>query len=230
MTLKDTMDVEASAADFWSALDPDDARALEAHGIRRSFARGHAICHAGQVADRVLVLRSGRVKVTAPSASGREIVLAFNGPGELVGELAALDGGVRSASIVALEPVEVLAFAPDDFRAFLDANPGAALALARTLSRRLRDADVRLMQFATFDALGRVAIRLSELCDRFGERDGEHVEVVLPLSQEELAGWACTSLESVARALQTMRSLGWIETRRRAIRVLDLEAVRRVAR
>jgi CRP-like cAMP-binding protein len=197
--------------------------------MRRSFARGQAICHAGQVADRVLILRSGRVKVVAPSASGREIVLAFHGPGELVGELAALDQGVRSASMVALEPVDVLALAPDEFRAFLDARPGAALALVRTLGDRLRDADARLMEFATVDTLGRVAIRLVELCDRFGEPAGEHVDVALPISQEELAGWACASLESVARALQTMRSLGWIETRRRAIRVLDLAAVRRAA-
>jgi CRP/FNR family cyclic AMP-dependent transcriptional regulator len=189
--------------------------------MRRSFVRGQAICHAGQVADRVLILLAGRVKVVAPSASGREIVLAFHGPGELVGELAALDGGVRSASMVALEPVDVLALAPEEFRAFLDLHPAGALALVRTLGSRLRDADARLMEFATVDTLGRVAIRLVELCDRFGQADGEHIDVALPLSQEELAGWACASLESVARALQTMRSLGWIETGRRAIRVLD---------
>jgi CRP-like cAMP-binding protein len=218
-----------AGASFWEALTPPDAAALEARGVRRSFARGHAICHAGQIADRVLILRSGRVKVTAPSASGREIVLAFNVPGELVGELAALDGGVRSASMVALEAVDVLALAPEHFRAFLDAHPAAALALVRTLGRRLRDADARLMEFATVDSLGRVAIRLVELCERFGEPDGDQIDVALPLSQEELAGWACTSLESTARALQTMRSLGWIETRRRAIRVLDLAALRRAA-
>ena len=217
------------AASFWEALAAPDAAALEARGMRRSFARGHAICHAGQVADRVLVLLAGRVKVTAPSASGREIVLAFHVPGELVGELAALDGGTRSASMVALEPVDVLALAPDEFRAFLDDHPAAALALVRTLGRRLRDADVRLMEFATVDTLCRVDIRLVELCDRFGEPEGDHIDVALPLSQEELAGWACASLESVARALQTMRSLGWIETRRRAIRVLDIAAVRRAA-
>jgi CRP-like cAMP-binding protein len=218
-----------AGASFWEALAPPDAVALEARGVRRSFARGHAIFHAGQVADRVLILRTGRVKVTAPSASGREIVLAFHVPGELVGELAALDGGVRSASMVAVEAVDVLALTPEDFRAFLDDHPAAALALVRTLGRRLRDADARLMEFATVDSLGRVAIRLVELCERFGEPDGDQIDVALPLSQEELAGWACTSLESTARALQTMRSLGWIETRRRAIRVLDLAALRRAA-
>ena len=57
-------------------------------------------------------------------------------------------------------------------------------------------------------------------------REGQAIRIVLPLSQEELAGWAGSSLEAVGRALRTMRSLGWIETRRREIRVLDLDALR----
>jgi CRP-like cAMP-binding protein len=217
------------AGNFWSALDADEVAELQERGIRRSVARGQALWHAGQVADRVVILIAGRVKVSRPSPDGREIVLAFNTPGELIGELAALDGDVRSASVVALEPVEVLALVPEDFRAFLAAHPSAALALIRSLGRRLRYADTKIIEFASLDALGRVATRLIELCERFGESKGDHVEVQLPLSQEELAGWTCASLESVARALHTMRSLGWIETRRRSIRVLDLAAVRRAA-
>jgi CRP-like cAMP-binding protein len=222
-------DADKETNTFWSALDAVAAADLVGRGIVRSIPRGQAIWHTGQVADRVVILRDGRVKVSRPSSTGREIVLAFNGPGELIGELAALDGGFRSASVVALERVEILALSPDGFRAFLDAHPAVTLALITDLGRRLRYADSKLIEFASFDALGRVAIRLTELCDRFGDRDGDHIDVQLPLSQEELAGWACASLESVARALQTMRSLGWIETGRRSIRVFDLAAVRRAA-
>jgi CRP-like cAMP-binding protein len=217
------------AGDFWSLLDPSDATALEAVAIRRSFTRGHAIWHAGQVADRVLILRAGRVKIFRPAPTGREVVLGFNAPGELIGELAALDGDVRSAGVLALEPVEVLTFSPDEFRGFLASHPSAGLALIRSLGRRLRYSDTKLMEFASLDTLGRVASRLLELSERFGQSDGGQLEIALPITQEELAGWACASLESVARALQTMRSLGWIETRRRAIRVLDVAAVRRAA-
>ena len=214
---------------FWSALGPDEAAELRARGVRRTIAAGQPLWHVGQRADRVVIVVAGTVKICRPSLDGREVVLAFYGPGELVGELAALDGGERSASVFALEAVEVLAVAPDDFRAFLAAHPSASLALVQRLGQRLRYADAKIIEFASFDALGRVAMRLTELCERFGRRDGDHVDVLLPLTQEELAGWACTSLESVARALQTMRSLGWIETRRRHIRVLDPAAVRRAA-
>jgi CRP/FNR family transcriptional regulator, cyclic AMP receptor protein len=218
-----------TAGTFWSALGPDEAAELQRRGIRRSVAAGQAILHVGQVADRVVILLAGTVKICRPSSNGREVVLAFYAPGELIGELAALDGGPRSASVVALEPVELLALAPDDFRAFLAAHPSASLALIQRLGQRLRYADTKIIEFASLDALGRVAVRLTELCERFGRTDGDHVDVLLPITQEELAGWAGASLESVARALQTMRGLGWIETRRRAIRVLDPAAVRRAA-
>jgi CRP/FNR family transcriptional regulator, cyclic AMP receptor protein len=217
----------ATVRDFRLALSRAEAAALEERAVRRTFARGQPLCHQGQVADRVMILISGRVKVSSTTAAGREVVLAFLAPGELLGELGALDGAPRSASIVALESVEVMALAPRDFLRFLALHPSVVAALLRTLSERLRDSDVKRIEFAALDTLGRVAMRLLELCERFGERSDEHVDVLLPLSQDELAGWAGASREAVARALYTMRSLGWIETSRRRIRVLDVAALRR---
>jgi CRP/FNR family transcriptional regulator, cyclic AMP receptor protein len=210
-------------------LSAEDLAALTARGIHRSFPRGQALFHVGQVPDRVLLLRKGRVKVETTTSAGRAVVLAVRGPGELVGELAALDEQPRSASIVALEPVEAIALSHQDFRAFLLARPTAALALLAELSRRLRDADSKRIEYAAGGTLERVSARLLELCERFGEASDGAVEISLPLSQEELAGWTGSSVESVGRALQTMRSLGWIETSRRKIRVLDGDALRRSA-
>lgn len=220
-------DSAAGGGDFRLALSRTETAALEERATRRTFARGQALCHRGQVADRVMILTKGRVKVSSTTAAGREVVLAFLAPGELLGELGAIDGAPRSASIVALETVEVLALAPCDFQCFLAQHPAVVAALLRTLSERLRDSDLKRIEFAALDALGRVAMRLLELCERFGEASDGHVDVLLPLSQEELAGWAGASREAVARALHTMRSLGWIQTSRRRIRVLDVPALRR---
>jgi CRP/FNR family cyclic AMP-dependent transcriptional regulator len=215
--------------DFWSALDPATASALLERGTVCSYARGRTLFHEGQVPDRVLLLRSGCVKVGLVTAGGREVVLAFRGPGELVGELSALDGEPRSATIVAVEPVEALALTQQAFRAFLAGHPPAALALLRMLSLRLREADAQRIEFSTFTTMGRVAARLLELSDRFGREENGRIRISLPITQEELAGSTGSSLESVGRALQTMRSLKCIETRRRDIQVLDrqgLEALR----
>ena len=214
-------------APFLEVAGADAAAALGARANRRSFKRGEALMHTGQVASDVLILRAGRVKVSATTSNGRTVLLAFRGPGDLVGELAALDDSPRSATIVALEPVDALALAHADFRAVLAEHPDAALALLRVLTERLREADAKRVQLAAYTTIGRVAFCLLELCERFGEVEEGSVEILLPLSQEELAGWAGASLESVARALQSMRKLGWVRTRRRALSVLDRDALRR---
>jgi CRP-like cAMP-binding protein len=93
--------------------------------------------------------------------------------------------------------------------------------------RRLYSADQRRLEFATAESLGRVASRLVELAERFGERrsDGA-IEVALPINQEELASWSASSRESAARSLRTLRELRLVETRRMRLTVLDLEGLR----
>ena len=210
---------------FWDAIGTEAAAALRERMTPRSYARNQALMHIGQVPREVLLIVAGVVKVSATTAAGRSVLLAVRGPGELVGELSALDDEPRSASIVALEPVQALAIASDRFRAFVLERPDVALVLLRELSARLRDSDAKRIQLAAYTTVGRVAFCLLELCDRFGRSEEGVVDILLPLSQEELASWAGASLESVGRALQTMRGLGWIETRRRAIRVLDRTAL-----
>jgi CRP/FNR family transcriptional regulator, cyclic AMP receptor protein len=225
--------LDEGQGDFWSALGEPAAAELAGLAAMRTFARGQALFHEGQLADRVLILRAGRVKVTATTSNGREVVLAFRGPGELLGEQAAFDGLPRSATISAVERVEALSLSAEAFRSFLAAHPSVSLTLLGMLSRRLRDADAKRIEFTAFTTIERVAARLLELSERFGlQEEGGSLRIELPLSQEELAGATGASIESVGRALQTMRSLKCIETRRREIRVLDreaLEALRRAA-
>jgi CRP/FNR family cyclic AMP-dependent transcriptional regulator len=218
----------AAPGTFAAELDPGDLRALIARSTQRSFRAGQALLHEGQLPDRVILLQSGRIKVVSNTATGREAVLAFRGPGDLVGEQAAIDEQPRSATLIAVEAVEAYALSPQAFREFLLEHPRVALVLLRMMSRRLRDASAMHVEFTGSNTLGRVAARLLELCDRYGEQSDGGIRIALPLSQEELAGWTGASIESVARALQTMRELRWIATRRREIRVLDIDALRSV--
>jgi CRP-like cAMP-binding protein len=183
--------------------------------------------HEGAVSDRVLALDSGRVKVSTVTDEGKEVVLAFRGPGDLLGELSVIDGQPRSASAQAIEPVEALAVAAADFRSFLLAYPDIALMLLQTLSRRLRDSDRKRVEYGTHDTVGRVAARLLELAERYGEPAGAAVRIGLPLSQEELAGWIGASREAVSKALKTLRDAGWLVTERRRITIPDREALHR---
>jgi CRP-like cAMP-binding protein len=212
---------------FLDALEPDEAAALRATGVVRKYPRGAAVFHERQPFDRAIILLEGRVKLTATTDDGREIVLAVRDAGELVGEMSAIDGEPRSATAIALEPVQVLAVAPSSFTAFLERNPKAMLVLLQTVTRRLRDADRKRVEFSAQDSIGRVAARLVELAERYGAQDSDGVRIDLPLSQEELASWTGCSREAVSKALQTMRDLGWLATGRRRITLIDLQAMRR---
>ena len=108
-------------------------------------------------------------------------------------------------------------------------RPTAALTLIDVISRRFRDANRKRVQFGDLDTVGRVAARLIELCERYGERTDAGIQIGLPLTQEDLGSWTASSRAGVAGALRTMRELGWIATERRRITVLDLDALARRA-
>jgi CRP/FNR family transcriptional regulator, cyclic AMP receptor protein len=208
--------------DFLSSLRPEDISELNGLSTVRTFERGQTLFHENQLPDRVLIVRTGVIKVTATTAAGREVVLAFRGAGEILGELAALDGEPRSATVAAVEGGDALSLSAEAFRGFLEARPSVAIALLQMVGRRLRDADAKRIEFSSYTTIERVAARLLEFSERFGLEDASGaVRITLPLTQEELAGATGSSIESVGRALQTMRALKCIETGRREIRIVD---------
>ena len=144
-----------------------------------------------------------------------EILLAVRGPGALLGEVSAVDGGPRSASVAALEPVEAVVLTAAVFVDFLRSHAAAATVLLQLVVARLRDADRKRIEFAAYDIASRVARRLVELAERFGEPDDKGVRITVALSQDELAGWVGASREAVAKALRVLRDRGLVTTGRR---------------
>lgn len=226
--MTDLRDVVASAetGEFVTLLTGAEWRELAGKGRLRHLPRGAHLLFEGAQSDVVFVVLSGRVKVFSATSEGDEIVLAVRGPGALLGDLAAIDDEPRSASVVALEPVEALTVPAATFREYLLAQPRVTLILMRTLTARLREADRRRLEFGSLDTLTRVAARLVELADRFGAAEGDGVRITLSLTQEDLASWVGASREAVVKALGTLRSRGWITTERRSVVIRDLAALR----
>jgi len=214
---------------FLSALSDDDARELRALGRVRQYAAGDTIFHQGDEPGGVSILLEGRVKVSCVTAAGKEVILAFRGPGDIVGEIGAIAGASRTCAVRALQPVETLAVGSAAFRQFLEEHARASMHLVLMLIDRLQVADEARLEFASHDVVGRVARRLVEMCERFGEDCEDGIEVTLALSQEELAAWTASSREAVAKAMRLLRELGWVETRRRRVVIRDIDALRRYA-
>jgi CRP/FNR family transcriptional regulator, cyclic AMP receptor protein len=217
------------AETFLEALTPEEVTDLRVSGRERHYDANVALFHEGDDAGSVIVLLAGRAKLTVPSSAGREVIVAVRGPGDLLGELAALVEAPRSATVTTIEAVDALILAGSAFASFLERNARVALVILRLVAERLLYADLQQAQFATHDVVGRVAHRLVELTERFGVESEEGVVLDVPLSQEELAGWTGASREAVNKALQVLRSLRMIETGRRRFTVLDADGLRRLA-
>jgi CRP/FNR family cyclic AMP-dependent transcriptional regulator len=211
---------------FLAWLGAEEVAALRARGVPRRFERGATIVHQGEVPGRVVVIERGHAKVTTTSEDGKEVVLAFRGPGDVVGESSALSGHPRSATVRALEPLDALAVAVGEFEALIEQHPRIALVLLKVVIARLDEADRQQLEFATLHTLGRIARRLVELAERFGEPCDDGVRISLRISQEELAAWAGASREATSKALHDLREIGLIDTRRRSLTVRNVDGLR----
>ncbi len=218
--------VSAAHVPFLRQLGQEDADALLARVRSRKVPRSEPILRAGAAGDDVVLVISGRVRLVAYGADEREVMLAIRGPGELIGEMAALGGQRRTASAIAVDDVEAGFLHADEFRTFLREHPEAGLVLMRMLVRRLAEADRDRVALATQDSVGRIAKRLLELSAEHGRPTDGGTRIELSLTQDELARWTGATRETVSRALRLMRTLGWVATGNRAITVLDPDALR----
>jgi CRP-like cAMP-binding protein len=211
---------------FFERLEGAERESLLGLGTRSAFPEDSILMLQGDVDDRLMLLLAGRVKVSRSAEGDHELLLAIRDPGDVLGELTFIDGLPRVATVVALEPVEALVLSAGAFRGYLQKSPGAAVALLEAVSLRFRESTIRSLQFAASDTLGRLAARVLELADRYGEQTGGAVAVAMPISQDELASWTGASRAGVAQALQRMRELGWLSTERGRLILHDTPALR----
>jgi CRP/FNR family transcriptional regulator, cyclic AMP receptor protein len=222
---------------FSSLLGPAEGVALRALGHPRHYRRGDRLFLEGDRSDAVYLVTEGQARVYTTTAEGNEVTLSVRGPGDLIGEMSALDpGGHRSATVVALGVLQCRVIHSAELRAFLEDHPRAAVAMLRLVIGRLREADRRRTEFGSYDAtrrLARILVEAAEEMTHPGDREGSPPDrqgaISLPLSQSELAGLIGASRESVARALAELRRRDLVATGRRAISIRDAAALRRYA-
>jgi CRP/FNR family cyclic AMP-dependent transcriptional regulator len=208
-------------------LAEEDLARLAARARRRTYRRGAAIFHQGDPGDALHLLQAGRVKVALRAESGEEAVVAILGPGDCFGELALLDGEPRSATVEALEPVETVSLAREDFLRFLQANPPTMERLLRTLARTVRGANDELADLVFLDLPGRLVKKLLDLAADHGRLVDGAIEIELPMTQEDLAAMIGATRGSVNKILGWYEEQGAIERRGRRIAILDAERLRR---
>jgi CRP/FNR family transcriptional regulator, cyclic AMP receptor protein len=211
---------------FLARLQPTDRGFLLGGCAPRRFPANAVLFHHGDLSDFVVFLISGWVKVSTDSLNGHEALLAIRGPGDVLGELAAIDGRPRSATVRTLTPARVAVLPADRLVSRLRQRPDIALALLKDVADRLRDSDVRRLGFGAHTVPERLAAYLLELAQRHGTAVAGGTEIDMPLSQRELAGAIGASREAIARCLRILRERRVVVTRRRRVVILQPQVLR----
>ena len=210
-------------SELFQAFAPDDMARIVGHATHLRLERGEAAFDEGEVADRMFVVRSGRVALAMRSSDDKESIVALMEAGDLFGEMSLFDGQPRSAVARALEPTELVAIPFAPLTEVFDEQPRLLWPMVALLCRRMRATDAALADSLFLDVTGRTAKRLLEL-------SGGHDEFALPITQEELAGMVGASRERVNKALAQFVRLGWLSVSERRYRIMQRDDLVRRAR
>lgn len=206
----DGVEAALARAPLFHAVSERGLRRLAASGGVVPLEAGAQLCTKGEPGDAAYVVLEGEIEISVSTEGGRDIRLAALGPGAVIGEMAALDGGPRSADMAALRRSRLVRIPRDAMLEALQEEPKAMLALVVELSRRLRAADAAMEDAAILDLGGRLArLLLSEA----------KASAVVALTQVEMARRIGASREKVNRKLHEWREQGWVQLGKSGVRI-----------
>jgi CRP/FNR family cyclic AMP-dependent transcriptional regulator len=191
---------------LFSGLDEHELEKLSRLAGRKRVERGSTVVRSGDATDSLYVLISGRAKVTNTDEEGREIILAWLGPGEFFGEMGLIDGSPRSANVVAAETCELLFLDKDSLQQCMQENFQVTMKLMKILVLRLREADRKIESLALLDVYGRVARLLLDMSEAV---EGHRV-VKKKMSKQDMAKMIGASREMVSKFMRDLELSGYI--------------------
>ena len=209
----------------FEALRPEDLVRVADVAVPRSFRGGEVVFREHDDSDTCYVVRSGHARAVREHADGRQITLATFGPGDIFGELAMFDDERRSATVEAVDALDVLGIPGVDMRALLTRHPEIAVKLVIALGRRLRAANERLARQSFQTVQSRVASVLSQLVEQARTEGAGERDVLVTATQAELAQLAGSSRESASRFLAVLERAGVISQGRGRLTVHDPAAL-----
>ncbi|MFF7192770.1 Crp/Fnr family transcriptional regulator [Streptomyces sp. NPDC088197] len=217
-------------------LPAEPWRDVMSQGTTRRFRPRSVMLRQGDPGTHLLALTTGIAKVVSRDHQGVTTLLAFRGPGDLLGEVSVFDGRTRIADVIALSPCTAVVLEAERFRAYVERH-GLVIDLMRQAMHRLRESDLLRAELLTLPLVTRLARTLVRLVELAGSGHGRPISVPataqpdLPvrltgLTQEELAQSIGVTRNAVGVALRTLRDAGAVETARRSIVIKDLDGLR----
>ncbi len=209
----------------FETLMPEDLRRVADVALPRSFSPQTVIFREGDESDTCYVVGNGHARAVRENPDGRTITLAHFGPGDIFGELAMFDDERRSATVESLDALEAVAILGADMRRLLREHPEIAVKLVIALGRRLRAANERLTRQSFQTVQSRVAVVLAGLVRQARSEGADGSDVLVTITQADIAQLAGSSRESASRFLAVLERAGVVTQGRGRVTVHDPAAL-----
>jgi CRP-like cAMP-binding protein len=210
----------------FATLERADLERIAQVAVPREFAPGQAVFREGDASDTCYIVREGHARAIRTHGDGRTITLATFGPGDIFGELAMFEDERRSATVQAIETTSVVGVLGPDMRRLMGEHPEIAARLVVGLGRRLREMNERLSRQSFQTVQSRVAVVLSQLVEQEIADGKPPSEVLVTMTQADLAQLAGSSRESASRFLAVLERAGVISQGRGRLVVHDPQALK----
>jgi len=215
---------------LFADFGPSEFASLEKCLVRRRYPGGQALFHMGDEGGSLHIIERGRVKITIPSPSGEELILAILGAGDFLGELSLFDGKPRSATVQSLEETDTLCLLREDLLALMRDRFDVVEKILKVLTSRIRDTDMLLADKHFLDITSRLAKKILDLGDTIGIREGGGVRIGVKITQKDLASMIGSTRESINKQLKALRDQGLVRIHGGTIEIPDRERLVRKAR
>jgi CRP/FNR family transcriptional regulator len=214
-----------SKVPIFSGLTESELEFLSQRAVPRSYSPGEIIFDEGGPCSGMYVVESGNVRIFKSSASGREQVLSIDGPGSSIAELPVFDGGNYPASAAAIDQATPVFVSKQDFQALCLAHPQVALKVLRVVGSRLRRLVGIIEELSFTTVRHRLASFLLRLAQKEGRQTPDGLEIMLPVSNQELASQIGTVRELVSRNLSRLQAEGLVRIDSRSVTIRNTKAL-----
>jgi CRP-like cAMP-binding protein len=194
-----------------------------------TFSAKQTIFVEGEPGNSLILIEKGRVEVSNTSLTGRKSVLAHMGPGEVLGEIAALDGGTRSADAVAAIDVSGLALSRENVLEYIAARPELAQSVIVELCRKVRNASQMFATQSIVEGEPRLARGLLQLFEKWGTPHDDGTALAEKFSQQDIGEFSGLARENVNRQIKTWIQAGFLRSEGRTLVLVDREALEYLA-
>ncbi len=212
-----------------SPLSPRDQENVKKLFVQERFDRDDYLFFEGDPSSWVGIILKGRVKLIKHSEGGKDVVLDVILPGGMLGEIAALNGGTYSATAQAMEPTIVARISRQDYRHLLQQYPVLALKVIEELGHRLREAQDMVKSMAVERVERRIARILLKLAAATGSPSDNGIVIDLPLTRQDIAEMAGTTVETAIRIMSRFRRKGLVKTKQGRVVILQPHELVRIA-